>query len=60
MRGCDWSEWGFFFLISIAQKISNINLVTEDFKIVPLTNLLKLFLVGHVIGGGGAVLLGLY
>ena len=39
-----------FFLIFIAQKVSNINLVTKDFKIVPLTNLLKLFLVGRVKG----------
>ena len=51
----------FFFLNFIAQKVSNINLVTKDFKIVPLTNLLKLLLAGRVIGGGwGAVLLGLY
>ena len=41
-----------FFLIFIAQKVSNIHLVTKDFKIVPLTNLLKLFLAGRVIGGG--------
>ena len=39
--------------IFIAQKVSNIHLVTKDFKIVPLTNLLKLFLAGRVIGGGG-------
>ena len=51
----------FFFLIFIAQKVSNIHLVTKDFKIVPLTSLLKLFLAGRVIeGGGGSVLLGLY
>ena len=49
-----------FFLIFVAQKVSNIHLVTKDFKIVPLTNLLTLFLVGRVIGGGGSVLLGLY
>ena len=42
-----------FFYIFIAQKVSNIHLVTKDFKIVPLTNLLKLFLAGRVIGGGG-------
>ena len=42
-----------FFLIFIAQKVSNIHLVTKDFKIVPLNNLLKLFLAGQVIGGGG-------
>ena len=45
-----------FFLIFIAQKVSNIHLVTKDFKIVPLTSLLKLFLVGRVIGGGGVCL----
>ena len=51
----------FFFFIFIAQKVSNIHLVTKDFKIVPLTSLLKLFLAGRVIeGGGGSVLLGLY
>ena len=52
-----------FFKIFIAQKVSNIHLVTKDFKIVPLTNLLKLFLAGRVIGRGGggvSVLLGLY
>ena len=48
----------FFF---IAQKVSNVHLVTKDFKIVPLTNLLKLFFVGRVIGGVGVSgLLGLY
>ena len=45
-----------FFLIFIAQKVSNIHLVTKDFKIVPLTNLLKLFLAGRVIGGVGGCL----
>ena len=51
----------YIYIIFIAQKVSNIHLVTKDFKIVPLTNLLKLFLVGRVIGGGGvSVLLGLY
>ena len=43
----------FFFKIVITQKVSNIHLVTKDFKIVPLTDLLKLFLVWRVIGGGG-------
>ena len=43
---------GRFFLIFVAQKVSNIHLVTKDFKIVPLTNLLKLLLTGRVIGGG--------
>ena len=52
--------WPRFFLIFIAQKVSNIHLVTKDFKIVPLTNLLKLLIAGRVIGGGGDVLLGLY
>jgi len=42
----------YFFLIFIAQKVSNIHLVTKDFKIVPLTSLLNLFLAGRVIGGG--------
>ena len=41
-----------FFLIFIDQKVSNIHLVTEDFKIVPLTNLLKLLLAGRRVGGG--------
>ena len=51
----------FFFKIFIAQKVSNIHLVTKDFKIVLLTSLLKLFLVGRVVGEGGrSVLLGLY
>ena len=50
----------FFIKIYIAQKVSNINLVTKDFKIVPLTNLHKLLLAGRVVGGGGSVLLGLY
>ena len=50
----------FFYKSFIAQKVSNIHLVTKDFKIVPLTNLLKLFLAGRVIGEGGSVLLGLY
>ena len=48
---------------AITQKEAyNIHLVTKDFKIVPLTNLLKLFLAGRVIGGGGggSGLLGLY
>ena len=44
-----------FFLIFIAQKVSNINLVTKDFKIVSLTNLLKLFLAWRVIGRGWGV-----
>jgi len=45
----------YFFLFNyfIAQKVSNIHLVTKDFKIVPLTNLLKLLLAGRVVGGGG-------
>ena len=47
-------------LFFIAQRVSNIHLVTKDFEIVPLTNLLKLFLVGRVAGGGQSVLLGLY
>jgi len=42
----------YFFLFFIAQKVSNIHFVTKDFKIVPLTNLLKLFLAGRLIGGG--------
>ena len=37
---CD--EFHEFFFIFIAQKVSNIHLVTKDFKIVPLTTLLKL------------------
>ena len=49
-----------FFLIFVAQKVSNIHLVTKDVKIVPLTSLLKLLLAGRVVGGGGSVLLGLY
>jgi hypothetical protein len=32
--------------IFIAQKVSNIHLVTKDYKIVPLTNLLGLLLPG--------------
>ena len=47
-----------FLKFIIAQKVSN--MVTKDFKIVPLTNLFKLFLAGRVIGGGVSVLLGLY
>ena len=35
-----------------AQKVSNIHLVTKDFEIVPLTNLLKLLLPGRIVGGG--------
>ena len=34
-------SWKSFFKIFIAQKVSNMHLVTKDFKIVPLTNLLK-------------------
>ena len=49
-----------FFLIFVAQKVSNIHLVTKDVKIVPLTSLLKLLLAGRVVGGGGSVLLDLY
>ena len=45
-----------FFFNFIAQKVSNIHLVTKDFKTLPLTNLLKLLLVGRVIGGGGVCL----
>ena len=45
-----------FFLIFIVQKVSNIHFVTKDFKIVPLTNLLKLFLAARVIGGVGVCL----
>ena len=44
------------FFNFIAQKVSNINLVTKDFKIVPLTNLHKLFLAGRVIEGWGGCL----
>jgi hypothetical protein len=40
-----------FFINFIAQKVSNINLVTKDYKIVPLTNLLGLLLAGRVVGG---------
>ena len=40
----------------IVQKVSNIHLVTKDFKIVPLTNLLKLLLAGRVVGGVGVCL----
>ena len=40
-----------FLIFFIAQKVSNIHLVTKDFKIVPLTNLLKLLLAGRVVGG---------
>ena len=56
---CSPIDTTFFYKIFIAQKVSNIHLVTKDFKIVPLTNLLKLFLAGRVTGGG-SVLLGLY
>jgi hypothetical protein len=35
----------------IAQKVSNIHLVTKDYKIVPLTNLLGLLLAWRVVGG---------
>ena len=44
-----------FFLIFYYSEVSNINLVTKDYKIVPLTNLLRLLLAGLVTGG---VLLG--
>jgi hypothetical protein len=37
--------------IFIAQKVSSIHLVTKDYKIVPLTNLLMLLLAGRVVGG---------
>jgi hypothetical protein len=40
-----------FFFFFIAQKVSNIHLVTKDKKIVPLTNLLGLLLAGRVVGG---------
>jgi hypothetical protein len=40
-----------FYKIVIAQKFSNIHLVTKDYKIVPLTNLLTLLLAGRVVGG---------
>ena len=44
-----------FFKIFISQKVSNIHLVTKDYKIVPLTNLLRLLLAGRVMGGAGGV-----
>ena len=43
------------FFNFIAQKVSNINLVTKDYIIVPLTNLLKLLLAGRIMGVGGGV-----
>ena len=50
-----------FFLIFYCPEVSNINLVTKDYKIVSLTNLLRLMLAGRVmVGGRGSVLLGLY
>ena len=42
----------FFLNYFIGQKVSNINLVTKDYKIVPLTNLLRLLLAGRVMEGG--------
>jgi hypothetical protein len=41
----------YYFFFFIAQKVSNIHLVTKDYKIVPLTNLLGLLLAGRVVGG---------
>jgi hypothetical protein len=41
----------FFNTIFIAQKVSNINLVTKGYKVVPLTNILGLLLAGRVVGG---------
>ena len=43
-----------FFLLKffIAHKVSNIHLVTKDYKIVPLTSLLGLLLAGRVMGVG--------
>ena len=39
--------------------MASIKLVTKDYKIVPLTNLLRLLLAGRVMGGGEvSVLLG--
>ena len=48
-EGVDGPFLYLFILIFIAQKVSNIHLVTKDLKIFPLTNLLKLFLAGRVI-----------
>jgi hypothetical protein len=45
------SACGFFLYNFIAQKVSNIHLVTKDYEIVPLTNLLRLLLAGRVVGG---------
>ena len=50
-----YTEWFVFFFNFIAQKVSNINLVTKDYIIVPLTNLLKLLLAGRIMGVGGGV-----
>ena len=47
-----------FFLNFYCSEVSNIHLVTKDYKIVPLTNLLRLLLAGRVMGWGGSVLLG--
>jgi hypothetical protein len=43
--------FNYIFLNFIAQKVSNINLVTKDYKVVPLTKLLGLLLAGRVVGG---------
>ena len=48
----EFSRQIFFLIFFIVQKVSNIHLVTKDFKIFPLTNLLKLLLAGRVVGGG--------
>ena len=45
-----------FFFNFYCSEVSNIHLVTKDYKIVPLTNLLRLMLAGRVMGG--SVLLG--
>jgi hypothetical protein len=51
----DWPEGMnltfFIYFFLIAQKVSNIHLVTKDYKIVPLTNLFGLLLAGRVVGG---------
>ena len=41
----------FFFNFYYCSEVSNIHLVTKDYKIVPLTNLLRLLLAGRVMGG---------
>jgi len=49
-----------FFKIFYCSEVSNIHLVTRDYKIVPLTNLLMLLFAGRIMEGGWVGIVRLY